>query len=60
MICGPLIKSVAPQVYGYDDAKLGLICSLVGAQTRWDEDGQRIRGESHAFLLVTRVLLNRY
>lgn len=46
-----IVDSVAPQIYGYDDVKLGLVCSLVGGQTRWTPDGARNRGESHTFLI---------
>lgn len=44
------VNSINPNIYGYDEVKLGLVLSMFGGVTYNYDDGTRVRGESHILL----------
>lgn len=46
-----LAKSIAPEIYGHEDAKKALLLLLVGGTPISRQDGMKIRGDLHVLLM---------
>jgi replicative DNA helicase Mcm len=46
-----MVESIAPSIYGYEEAKMAMILQLFSGVTKHLPDGSRIRGDLHMLLI---------
>ncbi|TNJ26469.1 DNA replication licensing factor MCM5 [Giardia muris] len=46
-----ITKSIAPQIYGVENAKLAIACLLFGGTTKYTSEGMRLRGNINVLLV---------